>query len=288
MTMMKVWSQAELYPPTEPAETRAVLDAVLTDEKVDGKNVLKRLLTVDESSALIARRHTVVPFLQKGRYDDIGAVILEMMVGFPTRSETDQEAAVKAKQYCDVVADQPLWAIKRACDRFAQGSVTAEDLGEKGRLSRAFVPSTAHLYRITTSYSRPFQVEAYRIRAAVEGVFRPRSATEAGRKQVEESLARFKRSAGGESGDVIAQRDEARKNTAALLAEGEERQRLEQFYAAGVDPHPVLTLTFLFSKGYTIVEHPDGGRVLLAPTRAKPRSKKGEKLNETSGDEMVL
>lgn len=287
MPMMKVWSQAELYPPAEPAECRAALDAVLTDERIDGKNVLKRLLTVDESAMLAARRHVVVPYLQKGRFDDICELVLELMVGFDVWGETDEETAVKVKHYAETLASQPLWAIKRACDRFANGSVTAEDLGEKGTLRRSRGPSTAHLYRITSSISRPFQMESFRIRAAIEGIFRPRAATEAGKRQVEESLARFRRSAGGETASEIAQREEARKASASLLLEGGERHRLEQFHAAGVDPHPTLTLPFLQSKGYTIVQHPDGGNVLLAPPKAK-RSKKGERLNESSGDEMTL
>lgn len=287
--MLRTWTQAELYPPTEPAEVRAVLDATLTDEKRDGKSVLKRELLPEERALLTERRHKIVPFLQKSPYhDDIVPIVLEMMAGFEQWGESEEEAAVKVKAYRDVLADQPLWAIKRACDRFAHGLVTADDLGEKGTLRRSKGPSTAHLYRIASLTSRPFQIEAFRLRAALEGQYRPRGATPEGRKQVEESLARFKRSAGGESRDVLEAREEARRNTAALLAEGEERHRLEQFYSKGIDPHPTLTLTFLLSKGYTIVEHPEGGgNVLLAPPKAK-RSKKGEKLNETSGDEMTL
>lgn len=287
--MLKTWTQAELYPATEPAEVRAVLDAVLTDEKRDGKSVLKRELTPEERVMLTERRHRVVPFLQKSPFHDyIVPIVLEMMAGFEQWGESEEEAAVKVKAYRDVLADQPLWAIKRACDRFAHGLVTADDLGEKGTLRRSKGPSTAHLYRITSLTSRPFQIEAFRLRAALEGQYKPRGATPEGRKQVEESLARFRRSAGGESNDVIEAREEARRKTAKLLSAGEEQQRLEQFYAAGIDPHPTLTLTFLFSKGYTIVQHPEGGNVLLAPTRAKPRSKKVEKLNESSGDEVGL
>lgn len=292
MMQMKMWSQSELYPPAEPAETRALLDGLLLQERIEGKHLIRRDITQAERAVLHQRRQRILPYIQKADYNDASQVILEMMIGFAARSETDEEAAVKTKQYCDVVAGQPLWAIKRACDRFAQGMVTAQDLGEKGRLSRTYVPSTAHLYVITSSLSRPFKIEVYRTRALLEGVFKNRRATDEGRKRVEESLARFKGSSGSETATEALRRDAerkeaARRSSAAYLKEGEEEQRVREFHAAGVDPHPTLTLSFLFSRGYTITDHPDGGRVLLDPPKPR-RSRKGEKLNESSGDEVGL
>jgi hypothetical protein len=198
---------------------------------------------------------------------------LELSVGLQNRSENDEEAAIRVSHYAEILADTPLWAIKRGCDRFDRGEVSHEELGERLPLLRGRFPSTAHLYRVVSAIARPVFHERITIHEALNGVVaRSGPATPEERAEVEATHASFNRTIGGVSQLEEAKRQLASESVRKAMVDASEKLRVAEFARAGLEPPAGMTvsLAMMLRLGWTIIDGPGGKKALLRPKAAKP------------------
>lgn len=273
--MTALWKTDQLYPPDKPedtAVTRKLLDAVLTEERTpSGKHILRRQFDVDERADLEHRLKVLEPWTVRPNPDRIEPLLLELFVRFDVR-ETPKESAIRVKAFTQMLVDTPLWAIKRACDRFSQGLVTPEEIKERSIL-RGRPPTTAHLHLVAAGLVRPIYYEIAQLKKALAGqVVRRGVLTETQRAEFKaRQEAREKQTS--EAAALEATRkaiagDEAR----ARLADANIRILRGEYEKAGVDVPLVpggmlVSLGTLLSLGYRI-EEIAGRKQLTAPRRA--------------------
>lgn len=275
--MPRLWTTNELHPPATPDDVKNVLDAVLTGSlDHERRAILRRALAGAERSDLRARAAALDPWVKKPREGEIETLVLVMSTGLGTKGEGEKESAIRVRHYAEILGDTPLWAIKRACDRFERGSVTAEELGER-QIMRGMVPSTSHLYRVASAIARPVFHERIRINSALNGVVEHRMEhTAANKEQVLATANGLRRSLGSAGEMDEARLSLARENTAKESLRAAEAVRLKEFRDAGVDPPKVApggigtSLSMMLRLGYRIIEHPEGGKTLVAPPKIAP------------------
>lgn len=278
--MPKLWTSDELYPPAEPADLRKLLDYVLTVQRDSGgRTLLRRALEAPERVSLREREKELLPWLVKPGHQDLKSIMLAMFVGFAQRSETEEESEVKALQYAYALSSIPAWAVKRACDRFATGQVTAEEVGEKRALARAYCPSTAHVALVARKFAEPLQRENVRIRAALAGIAPPPVQTDeehaASAQRVEAMLADTRKHMAVKHLEEAEREARRREERAVETRKRDLEERRAEYLAAGLEPPPVkngivTSLSMMLHMGWTIGEH-SGRRMLIAPPRAAPR-----------------
>lgn len=304
---MALSKTSDLYPPTDPDSGR-LLDIILTGEHDDERRaIIRRAITSGERDQLRARARALDPWMKLADGDQIETVILQTGLGLATKAETAREAALRVRHYAEILADVPLWAIKRACHRFATGSVTADELRDRN-FAAGMVPTTAHLHRVASGMSRPLAHERIRITAALNGIVRRGPPTEEEKQRVRDLHAQFVGRAEPEAEQLEKARLQVvRQEMEKRHAAGAEALRVQEFTDAGVDAPKTppggiaVTLTTMLKLGYTIEEHPEGGNVLVAPARiaapkAAPhfsdktretfRRPKAPKLDEQEGDSL--
>jgi hypothetical protein len=90
-----------------------------------------------------------------------------MLLGFGSARASEEDAEAVVTQYVTVLANLPLWAVQRACRRFASGSVTKAECPD---WKRAFAPSSAQLCHLAQGLVQTFYVEERRIADALNGI----------------------------------------------------------------------------------------------------------------------
>lgn len=277
VTTTKLWTTAELYPPATPPGLTDLLDAVVRGDRTEsGKPALRRELTEDERCALAHRFHDLGKWTRSARRDAIAEVVLIMMVGFG-KSETRDESAVRVTRYCEILADLPLWAIKRACDRFGAGEVTAEEIGEI-RIMRGRAPSTDHLYMVAAALVAPLRREAGRVYCAMNGVV-PKSygeKSEADKERVRRAHEEFRaRPALPDDVEAEERRREARERLAEEATAFSRAQVDAEYREAGIfAPTPACaSLGLALKLGARVEDGPDG-RNLTFPVTSHERGER--------------
>jgi hypothetical protein len=269
MRALRLWTTSELYPPETPADIKAALAVLLNEKDLEGRALLRRSLAEAERAALRARSRALDPWIVKPREGEIEPLLLELSVGLQNRSENDEEAAIRVSHYAEILADTPLWAIKRACDRFDRGEVSHDELGERLPLLRGRFPSTAHLYRIASAIARPVFHERVTIHEALNGVVaRSGPSTPEERAEVEAARASFNRTVGG-----LSELEEAKRQLASeSVRHATERLRAAEFRRAGLEPPAgsMVSLAMMLRLGWTIIDGPGGKKALLRQRAAKP------------------
>ena len=268
-TLPAVQKTSELYPVPEDHGAMRLIDGVVTPERDDRFNfVLRRALTTVEREVLSARSRVILPHLAGASYSKIAKAVLNMFAGLRGANADEDEAEIIAAQYAKVLSGFPLWAIERACLRFARGEVSAEEVGAKV-LDPSFRPASSQLRIIVEKISRPYYAEAKRIEMTLRGTVAKAEMTPEERertgKKIEEYLATRKFET--EVVDVQAQQD-----SAARVIENTKKMILSEYQSAGIKPVygadgvTLCSLSLLRSLGYTVQEIGDE-RVLVAPAK---------------------
>lgn len=268
---MRLWRTNELYPPEQTDSIRAVLALHLHEKDLEGRVLLRRRLEQVERDTLRSRSRALDPWISKPRDGEIENLILEMSLGLKTKGENDEEAALRVSHYAEILGDTPLWAIKRACDRFERCEVRPDEVGERNALLTGVVPSTAHLYRVASAISRPVFHERILIYEVLNGIVVRGPSTDQQKAEVAAIAERSRRTLGGVSELEDAKRQLMGADVAQRTLEAAERIRLQEFENAGVEPPAgtKVSLSMMLKLGWSIVERPDGSNALLRPGRVR-------------------
>lgn len=256
---------AELYPAAISTDLNDLLYALLTDQKDrDGRPVIRRCLSQTERDRLLERQRVLERFLVRGSQSQIAGAVARLLSGFePGKNVSESDSQVIVAQYAFSLKELPIFAIERACTRFATGSVTPVEIGAK-HIDVARAPSSASIAMIARELIRPLQRELTRIAATLRGVTVPLPVSEeqrlADQDRIAASLEEFKASQ--------AQEDDTRRRE---LAEGLRARALdavlEDYRRAGIEPPTkgvVMAIPTLLHMGFKIEEI--GGRnVLVGP-----------------------
>lgn len=270
--MTTVRAVKDLYPPMATTELWDCLRQLATDERDDkGFFILRRQLTLPEKQALHQRLAVLDPWLAAARHREVVSTVAQMLMGFGGKAHSTMEAAaVTATQYATALAPLPLWAIERACMRFATGMVKADEIGEK-EIDRSFAPSSAQLAIVAREMVRPWGEERTRIYLTVNGQPRRRPMSDAQReessKRVGAMLDEFKGRIGPTEDEFMEEEARLRERS----AENMKRARaaiIDEYVRAGLDPPAdrpgkvLVSLPMMLKRGYTIREV-DGKNVLV-------------------------
>lgn len=270
-------------PQPRPAIVDGALRVLTGSRDPDRRALLARALTDEERRALATRSKDLEPFANPGTAQQKGEEIAGMLMGLKGQALSLEEARAVAVQYVKTCAELPLWAVARACHRFATGQVRAEEIGQEGRLDPNWRPSTAALYRVAAKMAEPVQEERFRIGEAMRGtlMIAKRAETEEERVATAERInAKLKetraalaaeevRQAAERSGRMLERRDEARRASAAFIE--------QEYRAAGLEPPPwqgdipPVSLAVMLSMGWTIADGPHGEKVLIKPKQPRDR-----------------
>lgn len=287
--MASVTPVEKLFPPDRPAEITRLLSTLGVGERDrDGKLMLQRPLTPPERVMLQRRRDVLFKnFMQSGPRDHsrIKALVATMRLGFSSKASTSDEEDVINAQYAYALSIIPIWAIERACMRFASANVTAADVGVKV-LDLTWGPSTAMIAHLARSISQPVHKEARAIADLIAGVPAPRSEStedraknaEAIAKMTAETVARLSMDSIERETDDRRRSDAMRERAAAQL-----EMRRQEYRDAGLEPPKGTTFASLpmtLKLGWSIQDSPTGGRVLVAPRRAPGPERRPTKDNE--------
>jgi hypothetical protein len=165
-----------------------VLDSLLTDEKdCEGRCILAYAPDAKLRSALQIRLFELQAGLTPARPADLARAVIDMLLGFGSARTSEEDAEAVVTQYVRVLAHLPLWAVQRACRRFASGSVTKTECSD---WKHAYAPSTAQLCRLAEASVQKYWHEENRIIAALNGIpeYRP---TEEERERVIQGFKRL-------------------------------------------------------------------------------------------------
>jgi len=164
------------------------LDGLLTDDvDREGRRILAYVPDAKLRSLLQIRLYKLRAELIPGHPADLARAVTEMMLGFGSERASEEEAEAVVTQYVKVLAHLPLWAVERACLRFARGSVSKTDCPD---WKRAYAPSTAQLCHVIEASVAEFYRQERRIEAALNGVpaYRP---TEEERERIAQGFKRL-------------------------------------------------------------------------------------------------
>jgi hypothetical protein len=138
------------------------LDSLLTgDEDHEGSCILAFAPDAKLRSLLQIRLYELQTALLAAHPAHLACAIAEMLLGFGSARASEEEAEAVVTQYVTVLAHLPLWAVQRACKRFAAGSVTKTECPD---WKLAYAPSTAQLCHLVESMVQVHRTEEKRIR----------------------------------------------------------------------------------------------------------------------------
>jgi len=142
--------------------------------------MLPVLPTGEQRGLLMSRQRELLTNLAPGKSTEIAKAVAQMLLGFGAGSSDEKGAKARLTTYVAALQHLPLWAVQRACNRFARGDVMPEEVGEK-HLTRGFAPSTAQVHMIASKIIQHFRDEAADIREVLRArlVHRPSAAEQA-------------------------------------------------------------------------------------------------------------
>lgn len=269
----------EPYPPQcSPQFFEFLLRMSLSDERDEhGNFLLQRSLSPREQCDLRERGAALLPWLTPGAKDDIVEIVNQMLLGFAAPTSSEEESAVTVIQYQQALAGLPLWAVERACMRFARNEVADEELGKGQRWSRSFGPTTAHLQTVARDLVAPFAKESKRIKMTLNGTPMRRPVSAAERARGDAAVAAWLAQSGARQkqyGEEARAAREAQRKVDTRIEEGQQELVRREYRAAGIDPPEALpgklvpSLSVMLQLGWTVEDHPDGGRMMIGPARA--------------------
>lgn len=273
-------SSRHLYPvDPDPDADRLIWQRVRSERDGAGRMVLTVPLSPVEREMIDRRRRAIAPALAPATKSEIRKVVSEMLVGFGSARETNDAAAIATiAQFITMLNGLPLFAIARACLRFGQGQVTADDIGERQPPRKDFAPSTAQLRTVAEKIARPFydkhRTAALLLKATVER--EPLSPEEKKRSfaRVREMNEGVKRHFAGVSLDDERERSRSEESLAETLRLANERHARAEYAAAGIEPilsadgKTVVSLSMLIALGHRIETDQFGKKMLVKGSAA--------------------
>lgn len=202
-------------------------------------------------------------------------VVLPMFIGFGSKNTTEEESALISMQYSYALGDLPIWAVKRACDRFSNGNVKPEEIQAK-RIDPAFPPSTAQLHIIAREIARPTAAEFAQIGAILSGEPERAEQTPAEREATASLIAELHEETRVAMARAHLEETEAdSRATERRTAEAAQRRlddRMAEYVNAGLEPPKpgpgghITSLSMMLHVGWTIqkIGHTN---VLVAPPK---------------------
>jgi len=140
-------------PQISPADRAALIDA---KNSLVG-NDLTRPLEPDVRRRLAAYAATIDRSRVRATNGEIAREIATLMIAFRSaRSVSNEEAAATTREYVDLLADLPLWAI--------QAGFRKIKLGEVADVSLDFAPAAPRLRKVVTDLMEPVLADRYQIR----------------------------------------------------------------------------------------------------------------------------
>lgn len=275
-TRSTVTTSADLYPiPHEPEVTRLIFNRVRRDRDPEtGKMIIEQPLSADERHMIDQRLQTLAGPLAPAKRREIAAVIAQNFTGLGgEKIGSDEELAAIVTQYVKVMEGLPLFAVTRACLRFARGEVTADELGEK-ELRKGMRPPTSFLRIVAEKIARSYWDEASLGSMLLHAKIAPSAPSE-------EQMARRAEKAKAVIAEVAkrnaevalrdAESDAAMRDAATARRLDRDRQeKIAEYENAGLDPvyadddkTIVCSLPMMLHMGWRIGEI-DGRKALLA------------------------
>jgi hypothetical protein len=265
-----VLSTSQLYPPRPPADIESLITGLPTGLKdAGGVAELGRAVTAKERTALEDREATLVKWMDTGLVAHRVKAISDMLMVCGGRPATVEEAVNIAQQYQAVIRDIPIFALYRACMMFSNGTVKADDLGQK-TFDLSFPPTAPQVGIIARKLAQPLRTELAQIRKVLAGKARdnrPILSPEAARQQVQAIHDHFHAGTAAFLEEQARKRLELEKRVAGTHRDANERLRIAEYRAAGVDPPAGSTtsLAMLLKNGWRIEQHPQEGKILVRP-----------------------
>ena len=101
------------------------IDSLLTGDKDrEGRSILTFAPNAKLRAQLQIRLEKLQTQILPARGVDLARTVAQMLLGFGSARATEDDAQAVVTQYVTVLSHLPLWAVERACRRFASGSVT--------------------------------------------------------------------------------------------------------------------------------------------------------------------
>jgi hypothetical protein len=142
-----------LYPPAQTQQMHTLIAGLQPVNRV-----LPRHLSIAEEQTLRKRAQQLSAWSDPAKPNEIKGAISRCFIGLGGEKLSTEQAEMMMAQYVTVLSGMKLWAIERACLRFAAGEVKAEDVGAK-HLEPAMRPSSAHLRIMAAIISESFDKE---------------------------------------------------------------------------------------------------------------------------------
>ena len=236
--------------------------------------LLPTLLNGAEREMINRRLGMITPHLVPADRRKIKEQVVQMMSGFGSASGDDDGAMATIAQFVKIMEGLPLFAIQRACMRWAAGDVKPDEVHEQS-LRRGFPPSTAQLRIVAENIARPHRDEAATAHALLNAKKAPdpKDKSEDAKARVRAMHTDARRSLDGYT--------EAERQIAREEAERAEQRRIERgntaiiekYRAAGLDPVYLddaktmpVSLEMMLLNGHYIETLSDGKAVLVGPT----------------------
>lgn len=254
-----------------PEATRQFTDFLASLGTLTGTSVeLRRGLATAERTTLRTRELELARFLTRPTSREIRDTIARCFAGF-SFAATPQEAQAIGAQYVVVLQDCPLWAIEKACMRFARGEVKPEEVGAKQPLDLREKPTTAQLHTVVEAIVHPFAAEARRIYLTLRAEAPRPPITEEVRARTNKAIEEWRNDAGVRLRQDFEAEREKRRKSAMESDESHRKMVLQQYEMAGLPPpeerpgKALVSLPLLLSLGWRIETGPDRKPVLVAP-----------------------
>lgn len=254
-----------LYPPAQTQQMHTLIAGLCPVN-----NVLPRHLTVAEEQTLRERARQLSQWGDAASPAEIKSAISRCFLGLGGEKLPPAQAEMMMAQYVTVLSGMTLWAIERACLRFASGEVKAEDVGAK-RLESALRPNSAHLRIMAGIISESFNKERTDI-TKVLAAFPPKY--EPTEEERAEGLARTQAWQVQRHG-VEAKKAPVPGHAKRTLDDINKRHHdriIQEYLAAGL-PAPTAaiptSLPMLLEMGWSIVEQ-HGEKQLVKPDHLTP------------------
>lgn len=120
-----------------------------------GARKLRRALTPDECTALERRRDELTPAVAGYAEQDLDRIIVaitDMLGGYTSMRQTDDEAVAKLDSMRRVLAPFPAWAIEKACSNIQINGVWRD-----GKFDKRWPPNDAEVIDAIRSHVRLYE-----------------------------------------------------------------------------------------------------------------------------------
>lgn len=206
------------------------------------------------------------PFDILGQGDRVALAITAMLGGFTSARERGGDVVAKVNSVMTLLARFPVWAIEAGCMSIRENGYEVKD-ATGTRMEKNWPPSDPAVFGIVQAIVAPYAAALDNARAILKAEVEPPELPAPRFESVQplnfgenQNLAEAER----------LEEDGAKKRKIADMAARSARERVEDYYRAGVEPpplgkgQPIVSLAMRLKLGWEIRETRDG-KVLLSP-----------------------